>query len=168
MTTTTNITNLTPAVAQRVDQLATGTAKRTPKDGGAAKATGAGTAGEQVAAKISSLSAARKEQAELRKQAKANHPASADKPAAKKAPAKKAPVKAAPASAKLRWQITDKKTDAAVGTAGDVTYELMPSGGKWTCVRRQGKSVTTLADGVGRTAAYKVAVHHFKTGQVPA
>lgn len=99
---------------------------------------------------------------------------------AKKAPAKKAattPAKApaataakATSGAKLRWVATteeDAKSGPVVAVTEDGSYSLLPHDGKWKVELRIGKKVTVIASGIGRSSAYKIAVRHNATGEVP-
>ena len=98
------------------------------------------------------LRAARKEQAEARKQ----HPAgkALPKPGPAKAPANKAPAaKQAdkPASTKLRWVFPEgfenKDKTGQTAVAGDREYALLPDGEAWKATVKQDDKTTTLAEG---------------------
>lgn len=108
------------------------------------------------------LAAARKEQAAAKKAAKAAHPAGKKSPSAKAPAAKATPSNAETqprktpgqsGRAKLRWTV-DQQTNEA--SAGD--YRIERSGDKWR-LTLNGK---VLADGVGRQAAYTMAVNHHR------
>jgi|GEM_PF-5356890 len=78
---------------------------------------------------------------------------------------KPAATTAAP-TAKLRWRVLGDGPNKAA-TVGDRTYSLVASEGKWMATLTEGGKTTTLIEGVGGGRAYRVAVTHFKTGELP-